>query len=52
MPDLKIIAVSGVLPTDSESLIQLIRQFGVTEIFSKPVNFPDLFATINSLLEV
>ena len=49
-PDLKIIAVSGVVPVDSGALLNLTNRFGVSKVFSKPIRFAELLETIRDLL--
>ena len=50
LPDLKIIAVSGEVSTDSGALLNLTSQFGVSKVFSKPIKFSELLETIKNLL--
>ena len=49
-PDVKIIAISGAVPTDSEVLLRLAQQYKVSRIFSKPIQFKELFESIDGLL--
>ena len=49
-PDVKIIAISGVVPTDSEVLLRLAQQYKVSRVIGKPIQFKELFETIDGLL--
>ena len=49
-PDVKIIAISGVVPTDSGVLLRLAQQYKVSRVIGKPIQFKELFETIDGLL--
>ena len=50
-PDVKIIAITGAVPPDSEALLRLANQYRVSRVLGKPVQFKELFETIDELLK-
>ncbi len=50
-PEVKIIAITGAVSADSEVLLRLAQQYRVSRVFSKPIQFKELFETIDGLLE-
>jgi CheY-like chemotaxis protein len=50
-PDVKIIAISGAVSPDSETLLRLTNQYKVSRVLGKPIQFRELFETIDELLK-
>ena len=50
-PDVKIIAISGAVSPDSETLLRLTNQYKVSRVLGKPIRFKELFETIDELLK-
>ena len=49
-PDIKKIAISGKIPVENESIHGLAEVFGVTAVFSKPLEIFDLLKVVKSLV--
>ncbi len=48
-PDIKLIAISGKVETDSDSIHGIVDQFGIDTIFAKPFEIFDLLKAVQEL---